>query len=194
MKAGDGSGPGEAAQGAPAGEPGAVLSGGLLRTLVGRYEAAWHAKDADGFLACHTEDAVWETPLFYPDGIARGHAAIRAECQRAWRGMTDLRYETHDLFVSLDGRRAAQLWAGRFRLTGPVDPPGYAPTNQPVALTGVSVWELRGDRLSRVSEYFDALGPARQIGLIPAPGTPGERIGVLLQHLAARRMRRKSAA
>jgi ketosteroid isomerase-like protein len=159
--------------------------------LVERYEAAWHAKDAAAFLACHTEDAVWEVPLFYPDGIARGHAAIRAECERAWRAMN---YQTHDLFVSLDGSRAAQWWTGRFRLTGPIDPPGYAPTNQPVEMTRVSVWELRGDRLSRVSEYFDALGPVRQIGLIPGPATLGERAGVLLRHVSARRMRRKAGA
>ncbi len=184
----------QAGKGAPAGEPGTALSGEFLRAMVERYEAAWHAKDLDGFLACHTEDAVWETPLFYPDGVARGHAAIRAECERAWRGMTDMRYHTHDLFISLDGRRAAQRWTGRFRLTGSIDPPGYVATNQPVELSGVSVWELRGDRLSRVSEYFDALGPGRQIGLIPAPGTPAERVGILLQHLAARRMRRRPMA
>jgi len=184
----DGSRPDAAARSAP----GPALDGELLRALVGRYEAAWHAKDIDGFLACHTEDAVWEVPLFYPDGIVQGHAAIRAECERAWRGMSDMRYATHELFLSLDRRRAAQLWTGRFRLTGTIDPPGYAATNQPVEFTGVSVWELRGQRLSRVSEYFDALGPGRQIGLVPAPGSPGERAAVLLQRLKARQMRSRS--
>jgi len=50
---------------------------------------------------------------------------------------------------------SAQLWTGRSTLTGAMDPAGFAPTNRPVEMTGVSIWEFRGKRLSRVSEYFD---------------------------------------
>jgi ketosteroid isomerase-like protein len=185
-------GHGKPGEGAPRSESAFVLSGDLLRELVARYEASWNARDVDGFLACHTEDAVWEMPLIYPDGVARGHAAIALECQRAWRGLTDIRFSTHDLFVSLDGRRAAQLWTGRGILTGVIDPPGYAPTNQPVEMTGVSIWEFSGRCLSRVTEYFDTIAVGRQIGLIPAPGTASDRIGIFLQHIAARRLRRRS--
>jgi ketosteroid isomerase-like protein len=115
-------------------QPRLALEAAFLRGLVERYEAAWHAKDADGFLALHTEDCVWEMPLIYPDGVAAGHAGIRAECQRAWAGLPDMRFSTGDLFVSLDGTRAVQLWTGRGTLTGRIDPPGYAPTNQPVEI------------------------------------------------------------
>lgn len=168
-----------------------MLSGELLRELVERYEACWQARDLDGFLACHTEDAVWEMPLIYPAGVARGHGAIAAECRRVWRALTDLRASTHELFVSLDGARAAQWWTVRGILTGAVDPPGYAPTNHPVEMTGVSIWELRGRRLARVTEYFDTTAVGRQVGLMPVPGTIGDRIAIVLQRLAARRMRRR---
>ncbi len=175
-----------------AGEGTRTLDGEFLRDLVERYEAAWHAHDADAFLACHTEDCVWEMPLIYPDGIARGHHAIRVECERAWAALPDLRFRTLDLFVSLDGTRAVQRWEGRGTLTGWAEPPGYAPTNQPVEMRGVSVWELSGERLSRVTEYFDTTEVARQIGLVPKPLTLGDRIGVFMQRLVAWRMRRQA--
>lgn len=179
----------EAEEGQPG--PAPNFSAELLRDLARRYEQAYNEHDIEGFLACHTEDAVWETPLFYPDGTARGHDAIRCECERAWRALPDQRFNTEELFISLDGRRAAQWWTGHGTLTGRVDPPGYRATNQPLDLTGVSVWELRDGRLSHVREYFDAMAAGRQVGLVPAPGSLGERTGLLLQWAAARRMRAK---
>ncbi len=166
------------------------LSNDFLRKLAACYDASWNAKDIDGFLACHTEDAVWQMPLIYPDGIARGHAAIRAECERVWRGLSDMRFATEDVFPSMDGFRAIQLWAGRGILTGSIDPPGFAPTNRPIEMAGASVWEIRGGRLSRVTEYFDTMAVGRQIGLLPAPGSAGDRIGIWLQRMSVRCMRR----
>src|SRR5579875_2233676 len=149
----------------------------FLEDLNARYDAAWNAKDIEAFLALHTEDCVWETPFIHPHGIARGHAEMHAE--------------THALFLSLDGTRAAQQWTIRARLVAAIDPPGYAPTNRPIVMHGVSVWELDGERLSRVTEYVDGVAVARQIGLLPQPETIGERLGVLGQRLAAWRMRRR---
>lgn len=171
--------------------PAPSLNAEMLRDLARRYESAYNEHDVEGFLACHTEDAVWETPLFYPDGIARGHNAIRSECERAWRALPDQRFKTQEVFISLGGLWAAHWWTGHGTLTGPIDPPGYRATNQPLDLTGVSVWELREGRLSHVIEYFDALAPSRQIGLAPRPGSVGERMGVFFQWVAAHRMRAK---
>jgi len=65
------------------------------------------------------------------------------------------------VFVSGDGARAAHYWTG------------HSLTNQAFKLTGVSIWEFRDERLARVVEYFDTAPIARQIGLVPQPGTVG---------------------
>lgn len=53
--------------------------------------------------------------------------------------------------------------------------------------------EFNGDLLARHTVVLDMLGLARQIGAVPKPGTVAERIGVWLQHVAARRARRGRA-
>jgi hypothetical protein len=83
-------------------------------------------------------------------------------------------------------------WRFTGRMTGPLDPPGFAPTNELVTFSGVDLWEFDGDRIRRTEALFDVNGIAVQIGAAPAPGSTGEKIGVTLQRLEAAKRRRRA--
>jgi hypothetical protein len=74
---------------------------------------------------------------------------------------------------------------------GVLDPPGFAPTNREVDVSGIDVWQLRDGRIARYWAYWDLMEAARQIGAMPAPGSFGERATVMLQRLQAAAIRRR---
>lgn len=106
----------------------------------------------------------------------------------------DYRFEpTEPPYLSTDGRKAIVPWRMTGTMTGPLDPPGMAPTGQAVTLEGDDHWELRDGLMARCRILFDANALSVQLGATPPPGSTGERIGLLLQHLVARRMRARAA-
>ncbi len=84
-------------------------------------------------------------------------------------------------------------WDLSATLAGPLDPPGFAPTNGPVSNHGVSWLEVEGDRIMRFNLYYDLNELGRQIGAIPPPGggSAGEKMVVTFQKLTAKGLRKK---
>jgi len=72
----------------------------------------------------------------------------------------------------------------------PIDPPGFAPTGLTMEVTGVDLWEFRDGRLCRYRAFYDMNDLARQLGIVPPPGSRAERGMVALQRLQARLARR----
>jgi hypothetical protein len=70
-------------------------------------------------------------------------------------------------------------------MTGPLEPPGFAPTNSPLVFETAEFSRFEGGLLSRHTVIIDMLGLARQIGAVPRPGGLAERVGLWGQHLAA---------
>ena len=104
--------------------------------------------------------------------------------------MPDLTFEWDGpLHLAEDGRSVKVAWRGVASMTGPLNPPGYAPTGQRVEMSGVDTLWIKDGRLVRVRSVTDVMAVARQIGAAPEPGTMAERVGVLVQRLAARRLR-----
>jgi steroid delta-isomerase-like uncharacterized protein len=159
------------------------------RAWATRFVDAWNSHDPEQLLALATEDVVWEDP-FIVGGTLRGKAALRDWLTSLWRATPDLRFEVvGEPFISLDGTQLAAAWTGSGRFTGPLNPPGFAPTNRQIEMTGVDIHEFEGELVKRVHTETDAMALGRQIGAAPAPGSGGERLGVLMQKLAARRQR-----
>ena len=88
--------------------------------------------------------------------------------------------------------RLAFEWSGLGHMTGPLDPPGFAPTGAAVAMRGVDIHTFRGDLVAHVVTITDVAAVALQIGAMPPAGSLGEKMGVQVQRLMARRLRRKS--
>jgi ketosteroid isomerase-like protein len=156
--------------------------------------AAWNARDLDAAVAVTTDDIFMEgpPPLIPPAGV-RGHAAYRDWLEKTWRMLAGLHIElAGPVMATEDGTQAAAPWRLHGTMAGPLDPPGFAPTRQPVELTGVDVWRFRDGYGCHLRVHTDLNAVARQIGALPPPGSAGEHLGVLLQRLAARKMRRRA--
>ena len=107
--------------------------------------------------------------------------------------MPDLRFELVDgPFVAGSGRRAAVRVRFTGTALGPIDPPGFAPTGRPVTGEFAGFYEFDGQRLSYGRIITDTSRFAVQVGALPAPGSPAERVALWLQRLQARRLRQRA--
>ena len=69
---------------------------------------------------------------------------------------------------------------------GPLDPPGFAATGRRIDVDGIDVWDFADGRIDRYRAYYDMALVARQLGVMPRPGSRFERAGVMLQRAQAR--------
>jgi ketosteroid isomerase-like protein len=107
------------------------------------------------------------------------------------------------------GERAATLWAAfpdaRVNATGPRLTDGefasapckllgthdnalgrISATHRPLEVHAVVFAELREGRMLRVRAFFDVYGAGRQLGVLPAGGTAGERALLMLRGFGLR--------
>jgi hypothetical protein len=70
---------------------------------------------------------------------------------------------------------------------------GLAPTGQPTEFDVAAFFELRDGRAARVRVIVDMLDIGRKAGAAPLPGTMGDRVVTMYQHLKAFRLRRRGA-
>jgi hypothetical protein len=88
--------------------------------------------------------------------------------------------------VMAGGEKAAFYWTGSGTFTGPLEPPGFAPTGQRVEFDGCDVHEYRAGRVCRLRIVFDMMDVGRQLGLVPKEGSRVERAGGAAQRLGVR--------
>ncbi len=69
---------------------------------------------------------------------------------------------------------------------------GLAPTGARGTVTGIGIDRWKDGKVVEAWTEWDNLGLARQLGAAPPEGSLGERLGVTLQRLSARRMRKKN--
>jgi steroid delta-isomerase-like uncharacterized protein len=165
----------------------------FAREYATRTVDAWNSHDPDRVLDVYTEDVVIEDP-FAPGGRIQGRAKLRRMFLSQWRAAPDLTFELLDtVYLSVDGTKVAVPWRVKGTATGPLDPPGFAPTGGSIEIVGVDLVEFRNGKVCHVRSIADTMGLARQIGAAPSPGTLGERLVVLMQRMSARRMRRRAS-
>ena len=110
--------------------------------------------------------------------MMHGHAEVRAVPPLVWTAMPDLRFEIVDGTVVKPGEpSAAFYWRGTGRFTGPLDPPGFAPTGKPIEFFGADFQEYRDGRVAKLRIVFDNMDVARKLGLLPAAGSRADRAG-----------------
>ena len=156
-----------------------------LREFGERYQAAWNAHDPDAVAACATEDIVWEDPAL-PEP-ARGRAEVADFVRATATGFPDYRFtEPGAPAISDDGLVAYVPWRMTGTNTGPIEPPGFAPTGRSFAIEGVDLWRFRGGMIWRYRGVYDFAEIARQLGLLPGRGGLAERAVVGMQRLRVR--------
>lgn len=149
-----------------------------------RWLAAWNARDADGLAALCTEDVEFFDPAI---GTVHGRQAVASWLRQCERAFPDYRFEEPEPpYVSRDRPKAIAPWRMSGTNTGPMDPPGFAPTGRPVVIEGVDHWWFRDGLVARYRADYDSTGVMRQLGLVPAAGSRAEQAMVRLQRLGAR--------
>jgi steroid delta-isomerase-like uncharacterized protein len=169
------------------------ITADFARGFAADFLAAWNSHDPERLVALAQPDVRWEDP-FIRDGALEGHAALREWLRQVWRALPDLDFVLDgEVHLALDGRSAMASWTGTATMTGPLDPPGFAPTGDRVDMAGVDTHWFREGRLVRVRTVTDVTAVARQIGAAPAPGSLAERAGVAAQRVTAWRRRHAAA-
>jgi predicted ester cyclase len=168
--------------------PGAKALGEFFRS----YVQAMNAKDAAGIAALCAEDVVWDDSALMGSGPLHGRVAVRDFFDEfLFRPFPDLRFEVLEVVGSGDGTSAAE----RARFSGtfmrPATAIGLAPTRQPTRFDVAAFFEFRQGKAAHVRVIVDMLDIARQTGAVPIPGTIGDRVVKVLQHLNAFRLRRR---
>jgi steroid delta-isomerase-like uncharacterized protein len=176
------------------GEQGAAikpLSPGSARALFERiYEQLLNERDVRHIPTIFTEDIEFRDDA-WPE-IMRGHADVERFLSSLWRAMPDLRFElVEGPYLAEDGRHAAARVRVEGTMTGPAEPPGFAPTDARVTAEFAAFYELEGERIKRERVILNMNDVGVQMGAAPAPGSRGERLAVAIQRLTARRMRRR---
>jgi len=160
-----------------------------IREVAERWMKGWNDKDADALVALIADDLHYTDPA-WPEPITDA-AGVRAFTSASWRAIPDVQFtEPMGLFVAPDGQSACAPWHMSGTFTGPMDPPGLAPTGDRIELDGVDVFELRDGKIGRLATYYDQMNLARELGMLPARGSRAERISTKLQNLMAKRRRR----
>jgi steroid delta-isomerase-like uncharacterized protein len=150
-----------------------------------RWLEAWNSHEPERLLALMTEDIVYDDSA-WPTTM-RGHAEVRMFLDHAWTGFPDMRFEEVEGPFIVPGKpKAAFQWKGTATQTGPIDPPGFAPTGRRIEFFGADFHEYRDGRVCRLTIVFDMAGVAMQLGLMPKPGSRMEKIGATAQRLGAK--------
>jgi ketosteroid isomerase-like protein len=157
------------------------------------WELAMNARDAAGIASLCTEDVVWEDSVLMGRGPLRGRAAVREFFEEyLFRPFPDLRFEILELIESEEGSTAVERARFSGTLLAPVSRLGFAPTAQPTEFEVAAFFEFREGEAAHVQVIVDMLHIARQAGAAPLPGTIGDRLVTMLQHLKAFRLRRSA--
>ena len=161
-----------------------------LDALIDRALAAWNARDPDAVAADLAPDSTYWSPTLVGSDAA-GPAAARADSAMLFTAFPDFALTEKGRVVSETEGRAALWWDVSGTFEGPLDPPGFSPTNGPVSNHGVTWIVAADDRVTLFHLYFDLNELGRQIGAIPPPGSAGEKMVVTFQKLTAKGLRKR---
>jgi steroid delta-isomerase-like uncharacterized protein len=160
-----------------------------LREFTARYVAAWNECDTHAMAELVQQDIVWADPAL-PEP-ARGVAEVQEFMRTSFRAFPDLHFgEPDEPVLAVTGDVVLWRWHMEGTHRGTIDPPGFAPTGKRMRVQGVDQWTFRDRRIALYAAYYDMNGLARQLGIVPEPGSGAERGMVALQRLQARFSRR----
>jgi ketosteroid isomerase-like protein len=149
--------------------------------LFDAWERAWSGRDPRGFESVCAPGVHYEDPLTSEPLV--GTHALATHAKRLWKAMPDAR-------VNSTGARLADgtFACGPCRLlgthTGPLG--RIAPTGRAIEVHAVVYAELEDGRILRVRAFFDVYAAAMSLGVVPRPGTAGERAMLMLRGFGLR--------
>jgi len=149
--------------------------------LFDAWERAWSGRDPAGFEPICADGFTYEDPLT-PEPL-EGAAALAAHARRLWAAFPDARLNATGERLT-DGRYACapcKLLGTHHGRIG-----GVAPTRRFLVVHALVYAELRDGRLLRARAFFDVHGAATDLGVLPRPGSAGERALLMLRGFGLR--------
>jgi steroid delta-isomerase-like uncharacterized protein len=145
------------------------------------WERAWSGRDPEAFDPLCDEDVHYEDPL--TSEPLEGAAAIAKHAGRLWTAFPDARMQSTGDRTTSGPFVAAPV---KVLATHRREVAGLAATNRFVIVHAVLYCELRDERLLRIRAFFDLYGSAVQLGVLPRPGTMGEKALLMLRGFGLR--------
>ena len=149
-----------------------------------RWLEEWNRHDGDALALLCTDDVEFTDPAI---GTVHGRAPVADWVRTCHRAFPDYRFEEPEPgYIARDSPKAVVPWRMLGTNTGPIDPPGFAPTGRAIVLEGVDHWWFRDGLVARYRADYDSMGMMRQLGLVPERGSRAERGMAAIQRLGAR--------
>ena len=156
-----------------------------------RLHAAVNGHDADAVAALCAEDVIWEDPAA-PHTLHGRADVLTFHRDIMFPALSDARIEfVAGPYLALDGTGIATRLRITGTMTGPLTPPGFAPTLGRLSFETAEFSQFEHGLLARHTVILNMLDLARQIGAVPQPGGLADRLGVRMQHVAAFWARRR---
>lgn len=121
-----------------------------VATLVRRYVDRYNSNDVDGMLDCCADDVVFET-ITNPGGSIKlnGKDEMREVIEATTRAFRERRHEVVNILV--DGEKAAAETV--FSGVAAAELGNHVRMGEHVSIRGATLFETRGDKLSRICDY-----------------------------------------
>jgi len=121
-----------------------------VASLVRRYVDRYNSNDVDGMLDCCADDVVFET-ITNPGGSIRlnGKDEMREVIEATTRAFRERRHEVVSILV--DGAKAAAETV--FSGVAAAELGNHVRPGEHVSIRGATLFETRGDKLSRICDY-----------------------------------------
>jgi ketosteroid isomerase-like protein len=149
--------------------------------LFDAWERAWSGRDPKAFGPLCDADVHYEDPLT-PEPLESARAIAR-HAERLWNAFPDARMQSTGERTFNGSYAAAPV---KVLATHRREVAGLAATNRFVIVHAILYCELREERLWRIRAFFDLYGAAVQLGVLPRPGTLGEKALLMLRGFGLR--------
>jgi steroid delta-isomerase-like uncharacterized protein len=149
--------------------------------LFDAWERVWSGRDPSGFESLCAEGFAYEDPLT-PEPLD-GPAALAAHARALWNAFPDARVNPTGERLS-DGRYACAPCKILGTHQGRIG--NVTPTGRFVVVHALVYAELKDGRFLRARAFFDVAGVATDLGVLPKPGTVGEKALLLLRGFGLR--------
>jgi len=162
-----------------------VVDARFAQQFLEQLHRAVNAHDPDAVAALCCADVVWQDPAA-PQTLHGRDEVLRFHRDVMFPALPDTHIELIEgPYMALDGTGVAARLRISGTMTGPLTPPGFAPTGGHLSFETAEFSRFEGSLLSRHTVILDMLDLARQIGAVPKPGSVADRLGLWMQHVAA---------
>ncbi len=133
------------------------------------------------FEAVGRQDLETMTATWQPGGKSRIIGLVDLEAPAGvsdwfgtlFRAMPDLAMKVENMVT--EGNQAAVLWAATATFDGTGEFEGFKPNGARISIEGMDIVEIEDGRIQSLVAIINGLDLARQIGAVPAQGSPADK-------------------